>query len=111
MKDFVLLFGVFLAIIIGVGWFLLPAPARDLLHRSTITVQADDTEQLAPPPPAPPPRAKIRQAGLVETSADLQPPLAPVRPPRQEPVVALPPSVSARVPYPWEVLPGEEKSE
>jgi len=109
MKDYFLLTAVCVVVVLAVGWLLLPGSAGDFF-RTRVTIEAE-TPDAPDPDPAPaavpvepqPRPARVRVPERVE-QASVSPPPIEVKPVPK-------PAETMRVPMPWEVLPGEQRSE
>jgi outer membrane biosynthesis protein TonB len=110
MRDFVLLLAVGLLLVIGVGWFLLPGRARDLLTGSNVTVQSDTTEtppEKIPVPPAP--RRRVRPVPEPEETVAARSVPHVVPAPAQP--VATPEPVNLNFPAPGDVTAGQDREQ
>ncbi len=95
---------------IGVGWFLLPGRARDLLTGSNVTVQSSASEtppEKIPVPPAP--RRRVRPVSEADQTATAMP--VPRVVPAPAKPVATPEPVSLNFPAPGDVTAGQEREQ
>jgi len=114
MKDFIVLTAICIAVVVAVGWFLLPGSPADFF-RPRVTVQAETPDP--PDHPAadageePHPEAlsvrhersdSARSPAASTLDAASKPPAAPA---------PAPSAASTNLPLPWDVLPGEQGSE
>ena len=104
MKDFFLLVIVCIVIIGGVGWLLLPGPIGSLLHPTVSVAPSKPTPEKASATPPEAPVKKSVPPKKIETPALTA--VAPATAVRPAPAREAP----VRLPSPWEVLPGEERS-
>ncbi len=116
MKDFILLTAVCIAVVVGVGWFLLPGSPTDLF-RPKVTVQAETPDPADKPaavvdrPHEKSPKVSALHAGSDGApSARLVSAVDAISQAAAAPAAA-PTAALAAASLPWDVLPGEQASD